>query len=96
MRGTTSSAPGVRVRVRGRVRDRVRGRVRVRVRVGELEHVGLLLEQALVLLRHLDRLLELVGLRVPLERGEPPLRLLLLELLLEVAQPLERLARSQG
>ena len=28
---------------------------------------------------------------MPLQRGEPPLRLLLLELLLEIAQPLERL-----
>ena len=87
---------GVEVGLGIRVRARVRGRVRVRVRVRELEHVGLLLEQPLVLLRHLDRLLELVGLRVPLERGEPPLRLLLLELLLEVAQPLERLGRSEG
>ena len=33
MRGTTSSAPGVRVRVRMRVRVRVRVRVMVRVRI---------------------------------------------------------------
>ena len=57
----------------------------------ELEHVRFLLEQPLVFLRHLERLLQFVGLRVALERGKPPLRLLLLQLLLYCAKLLERL-----